>query len=172
MQSYVHRWPELFESMDLTDLVTRQIIDQQTTTGIKERIIWNLTQPGFSNRLEATFHAAGLYGVTYAYPLVSPQLVEYVLSLPDEIIFPADRRSFFRKIIIRWLPPGIVQRVKHQGTMYGWLMDNYYHDYIHHIKYNLDNLTEEQSFYIEVEQLMDQQCYKDRFTNGKDLMAE
>lgn len=127
----------------------------------KEKMLWRLQQFGLIARLEAAYHLGRKDGLRYVYPWLDPRLIEFMLSLPyDILLHPKESRYLFRKTIGKWLPPAIANRRKERMDMYGWVMDAYLYDYIHDIPYKTAPASPEELFYQRVEAYRDELAYK------------
>ncbi len=158
--SYGQIWPDLKGYLDPVLQSIQPQLGQQTQKNIKHLMRYDLLRMGLMERLEATYHAAEHYGVRYAYPLLDPRLVQTVLEMPMDYVTGYHKRKLFRDIISKWLPPIVYNRIKRGTDMYGWVMDNYYYDYLHNIPYDRTDMDAEQLFYIEVEEMFDRPLWK------------
>jgi asparagine synthase (glutamine-hydrolysing) len=71
----------------------------------------------FIERLESGYHLGAAYGFEYKYPLLDVPLLEYVNTLPDELVVShPSGRSMFRYAIKDWLPEKIVESRKASNT--------------------------------------------------------
>lgn len=115
----------------------------------KEKLLESVKHNMVVGRLEASYHASSFFGVSYAYPMLEPSLVEYVLSLPENILFHENKPRFlFKKAIECWLPTTVTTRPKASGAMYGWRKDNMINDYLQQNEYNSNFKNREQQLYI------------------------
>jgi len=89
--------------------------DNQT---IKEREHFNLENGALVERLETCYSISNTYDLTYNYPLLDQQLVEYYYGLSDEIKGNhAMNRFIFRSICFDYLPKEIALQEKPSNTM-------------------------------------------------------
>ncbi len=154
------------ENINSKERVTKIINENQQFRSQKSQLLRNVSNNFLIGRLEATFHLAQKYKVYYAYPMLSPELIEFVINLPSKVLFhPNKPRKFFKDAIAHWLPSEIVNRNKEQLYMYGWLMDSYKNDFIQGNTYKIANPTKEQLFYTIVHKNWDKKLINNLFKN-------
>jgi asparagine synthase (glutamine-hydrolysing) len=84
-----------------------------SSSSLKERIIYRITHPRLSERLEVGKLFAGLHDIKYRHPLLHVPLIEYYYSVPDKFkVIDARDRILFRKVIETLLPYEIVYQSK------------------------------------------------------------
>ena len=158
------RAKEIFPELKEVDIQERIKLIQESRSGFsdfKEKLVNNVQSNSVIQRMEATYHITKPLGLSYRYPMLHPRLVEFFLSLPyDIILHPTEPRYMFKKMINTWLPKIISDRKKSNLSMYGWITDAYYFDYINNIRYSNECETYEQYFYTEIEKLRDEYEYQ------------
>lgn len=83
-------------------------------------------------RIRTWAHWGAEYGIEYRYPLLDPQLLEFILSLPPEIVFVNDEpRALVRRAFGDILPPDVgksdpsneERRYREVIAFWGWLQN-------------------------------------------------
>lgn len=130
-------------------------------TNIRELLFHWVQDNPVIQRIESTHHATFPLGIKYNYPMLHPMLVEFILSLPNNILLPKQQsRKLFKDTISLFLPDKIAKRDKVPASMYGWALDSYYYDYINNTSFLDKNYTYEQYFCKTVEELKDKLTYQ------------
>lgn len=80
---------------------------------IKERCLWRLNRTQLNERLETGYNLTNAMGITYSYPLLDVQLMEYYYGLPDE--WKGNQqisRYLYREAVKDFLPTEILMQSK------------------------------------------------------------